>query len=229
MDGALLIDKPLAWTSFDAVNYVRKIIAESENKHPNQVKVGHCGTLDPLATGLLILLIGNYTKRASELVKLDKTYYATMKLGETSTTGDAEGEKTVLSDNQPSQSELTSTLKKFTGSILQKPPAFSALKIGGQRAYKLARQGKAVELAARPVTIYKNELISYNYPFVKLLNQVSSGTYIRSLVEDMGRQLETGAYLVALRRTQISSFSIDKALELENLNIESIQNGLIGL
>jgi len=213
MHGILLVDKPSGWTSFDVVNYVRKIVAIQEGKKPKNVKVGHTGTLDPLATGLLVILIGKeYTRRAGELSKQDKTYEVTMKLGETSTTGDEEGEKTVMSDKQPSKAEIEASLQQLTGNIMQTPPAFSAMKINGQRAYKLAREGKVVVLEPRPVTIYSNRLTSYEYPLVKFTSKVSSGTYIRSFVEDLGKELGTGAYMADLRRTQIGDFSIEKAV-----------------
>src|ERR1700735_5061609 len=139
MNGMLLVDKPYDWTSFDVVNYVRRIIAIAEGKKPKQVKVGHSGTLDPLATGLLVLLIGSYTKRAPELTKLDKTYEVTMKLGETSTTGDEEGEKTVIAGQRAIDREkIDAALQKFTGGLMQTPPIFSAMRVNGQRAYKLA-------------------------------------------------------------------------------------------
>lgn len=226
MDGILLVDKPLGWSSFDAVNYVRRIIAVAADKKPKQVKVGHTGTLDPLATGLLILLIGNYTKRAQELFKLDKTYEATVKLGETSTTGDAEGEKTFISDKQPTNAEILSVLEKYTGNIMQTPPIYSAMKVDGQRAYQLARQGRPVKLEPRAVTVYRNNLVGYKYPEMKFISQVSSGTYIRSLVEDLGRSLGTGAHLIALRRSQVGPYILDKAIQLENLDPEMIQANL---
>src|ERR1019366_3888532 len=185
MDGFLLVDKPKGWTSFDVVNYVRKILAQSQNKKPKQVKVGHTGTLDPMATGLLVLLIGSYTKRAPELTKLDKTYEVTMKLGETSSTGDEEGQKSQVSSKKPTQKDAEEAVAKFVGEILQTPPAFSAIKIGGQRAYKLARQGKEVKLEPRKATVYSMQLTDYSYPEVKFTAKVSSGTYIRSLVEDI--------------------------------------------
>lgn len=212
MQGLLLVDKPKTWTSFDVVNYVRKIVATAEGKKPKNVKVGHTGTLDPLATGLLVLVIGKeYTRRAAEFSKLDKTYEVTLKLGETSTTADDEGEKTVISGMIPDQTAILAALQQFTGHIMQTPPQFSAMKIDGQRAYKLARAGKTVEMQARPVTIYSNQLTSYDYPFVKFTSTVSSGTYIRSLAEDMGRELQTGAYMSDLRRTSIDTFTIDNA------------------
>lgn len=212
MNGILLIDKPREWTSFDVVNYIRKMVATREGKKPKNVKVGHTGTLDPLATGLLVILVGKeYTRRASELSKQDKTYEVTMKLGEASTTGDEEGEKTAVSDKRPSRGEIEAALQQFTGEIMQTPPAFSAMKINGQRAYKLAREGKTVTLEPRPVTIYSNQLTEYDYPFVKFTSRVSSGTYIRSLVEDLGKTLDSGAYMSDLRRTEVGQFTIDRA------------------
>jgi tRNA pseudouridine55 synthase len=212
VQGILLIDKQKDWTSFDVVNYVRKMVATAEGKKPKNTKVGHTGTLDPQATGLLVLLVGKeYTRRAEELTKLDKTYEVTMKLGQTSTTGDEEGEKTAISDNQPAKEEIEAALQQFTGDIMQTPPAFSAMKINGQRAYKLAREGKEVILEPRPIKIYKTELTSYDYPYVKFISEVGSGTYIRSLVEDLGKVLETGAYMSDLRRTKVGEFSIAEA------------------
>jgi tRNA pseudouridine55 synthase len=173
-----------------------------------------------------VLLIGSYTKRAPELVKLDKTYEVTMKLGETSTTGDEEGEKLKTSADQPQRNEIEDALQKFTGDIMQTPPAFSAIKVNGQRAYKLARTGQAVELAARPVSVYQNLLGSYDYPLVIFTSKVSSGTYIRSLVEGLGKELTTGAYMSDLRRTCIGGFDIKNALSVEHLDVEQLQNGL---
>jgi tRNA pseudouridine55 synthase len=212
MQGLLLVDKPKTWTSFDVVNYVRKMVATANGTKPKNTKVGHTGTLDPMATGLLVLLIGKeYTRRAGELSKLDKTYEVTMKLGETSTTADEEGEKTVVSDAVPTEKAVLEALERLQGQIMQVPPAFSAMKINGQRAYKLARKGETVELEARPVTIYSSELTSYDYPYVKFTSRVSSGTYIRSLVTDLGELLGTGAYMSDLRRTSIGDFDLKEA------------------
>lgn len=256
MQGVLLVDKPKTWTSFDVVNYVRKIVrqqalvesyqvhkAESEKKGEvldfstfrlltrlPKVKVGHTGTLDPLATGLLVLLVGKeYTHRAGELTKLDKTYAVTMKLGETSTTGDEEGAKTAVADTIPTREAILEALKAFTGQIMQTPPAFSAIKVDGKRAYDLARAGKAVKLEARPVTIYDIKLTDYTYPFVRFIADVSSGTYIRSLVEDLGTTLGTGAYMSDLRRTRIGRFDISSALTVQNLDAAIVQERLIEL
>jgi tRNA pseudouridine55 synthase len=218
MQGILLVDKPKTWTSFDVVNYIRRIVAAAEGKKPKNVKVGHTGTLDPLATGLLVILVGKeYTRRAAEWSKLDKTYEVTMKLGETSTTADDEGKKTIVSDAVPSNEEIVAALAKFTGDIMQTPPIYSAMKVNGVRAYKLAREGKEVVLEPRPAKIYSSELIEYTYPYMKFTSEVSSGTYIRSLVDDLGQELGTGAYMSDLRRTQIGGFSIESALEISAL------------
>ena len=230
MQGILLVDKPVDWTSFDAVNYVRRIVATVGGKKPKNCKVGHSGTLDPFATGLLILLIGKeYTRRASEFSKLDKTYEMTMMLGKTSTTGDPEGEISEISDRVPDQSEIEAALQKFRGEISQIPPAYSAIKIDGVRAYKLAREGKEVVIEARPVTIRRLELRSYDYPIVTLVADVSSGTYIRTLVEDLGRTLETGAYTTQLRRTSVGVSSVKNSYDPKSLNTENLQQVIIDM
>jgi tRNA pseudouridine55 synthase len=227
MQGVLLVDKPAGWTSFDVVNYVRRIVATAEDKKPKNVKVGHTGTLDPFATGLLVLLIGKeYTKRAGELSKADKTYEITFQLGATSTTGDPEGEITSVSDVKPTQKDIEAALEKFRGPIQQVPPAYSAIKINGQRAYKLARAGKEVIIEPRPVTIHSLELVDYNYPEVKLVAEVSSGTYIRTLVEDLGQFLNTGAYTTDLRRTKIGGFDLRRAKPVKEFDAEIIAGSL---
>jgi tRNA pseudouridine55 synthase len=216
MDGILLIDKPSGWTSFDVVARVRgQIKRETGLKKP---KVGHTGTLDPLATGLLIIVVGSYCKRAEEFSKLDKVYEVTLKLGETSTTGDGEGEKTKVSSVEPTKEELEAALQLFTGKLMQTPPIYSAIKVDGQRAYKLAREGKEVKLEPRPVTIHSITKGEYAYPFVKFTAHVSSGTYIRSLVEDIGREMGVGAYMSALRRSEVGDYSITGAQGIENLD-----------
>src|SRR5688572_4424264 len=169
MNGILLVDKPAGWTSFDVVNKIRRMVSSSgpSNSNKKRFPVGHTGTLDPLATGLLVLMLGTYTKKVPEFTKLDKTYEVTMRLGQTSTTGDEEGEKTLVSDEQPSREEIEAALAKFTGEIMQTPPAFSAIKINGQRAYDLARKGQTPDLKPRPATIYKIEFTDYGYPDVR--------------------------------------------------------------
>jgi tRNA pseudouridine55 synthase len=228
MQGVLLVDKPADWTSFDVVNFVRRMVATAEGKKPKHVKVGHTGTLDPFATGLLILLIGkDYTRQAQGLTKLDKTYEVTMKLGFTSSTGDPEGEIIPVNDTLPTPEELEAAVAQFRGVIQQVPPAFSAIKINGQRAYKLARAGKEVIIEPRQVTINRLEVVEYAYPEVKLVADVSSGTYIRSLVEDLGRSLNTGAYTTALRRTAVGRFGIETAVtDPKQLQIEALAASL---
>ena len=223
MQGLLLVDKPAGWTSHDVVNYVRKIVAAYEGKKPKNTKVGHTGTLDPFATGLLVILVGKeYTRKAQQLSKADKTYAVTMRLGQVSTTGDPEGEITEVNDSQPSREELEATLQKFTGEIEQTPPIYSAIKVNGQRAYKLARAGNEVVLEPRKTTIHELRLVSYDYPQVHLIATVGSGTYIRTLVEDIAKTLGTGAYTVALQRSCIDNFELKDALSKDELSAETI-------
>lgn len=222
-DNILLIDKPAGWTSFDVVAKVRGHIRRSytnrgEKPTKRQLKVGHAGTLDPFATGLLIILIGEATKKAGEFLKLDKIYEAEIMLGKTSTTGDPEGEITITPQNSSFQGlsleKVKDVLASFTGEITQRPPIFSAIKINGQRAYKLARDGKEVEIPERTVMIYSLELLEYDYPRLKIRTHVGSGTYIRSLAVDIGEALGTGAYCHVLRRTQVSDWKIADARSL---------------
>jgi len=223
MNGILLVDKPEGWTSHDVVAKVRGIIKANTGQ---KVKVGHTGTLDPMATGLLVLVLGSYTKRAGEFSKLDKVYEAELTLGVTSPTGDKEGELTETSDEQPEKTTAEAVLGRFEGEILQKPHIYSAVKINGQRAYKAARAGKTVEIEPRKVTISQLLITSYQYPKLKITCKVSSGTYIRSLAEDIGQALGTGAYLSALRRTQVGSLVVSEALKLEALSNENIAKHL---
>ena len=225
MNGILLVDKPAGWTSFDVVNKVRRTVEQGGLNVTGKKRfpVGHTGTLDPLATGLLVLLLGNYTKRAPELTKLDKTYEVTMRLGQTSTTGDEEGEKIAASGQRPGGRDIETVLEQFRGEIMQTPPAYSAVKVNGQRAYKLARAGKQPELKPRPVTVHDITFDGYEYPDVQFRAHVSSGTYIRTLVEDIGKALGTGAYMAALRRTKVGRFDIGEALTIEDCIPEAIK------
>jgi len=228
MQGVLLVDKPATWTSFDVVNYVRKIVANDEGKKPKNVKVGHSGTLDPFATGLLVLLIGkDYTRQATKYTKLDKTYEIAMKLGYKSSTGDPEGQIEEVLGSEPTKEHFSQVITEFTGVITQVPPAFSAIKVDGVRAYKLARAGQEVNLEPREVTINNLSIISYDFPDARLVADVSSGTYIRVLVEDIALKLGTCAYTTDLRRTQVGEFSIDKAVKIDDLDIELINKNII--
>jgi tRNA pseudouridine55 synthase len=168
-------------------------------------------------------MVGSYTKRAAEFSKLDKTYEAELVLGKVSSTGDPEGEITQKSDKVPTQEEINKVLEEFTGEIEQTPHKFSAMKIDGQRAYKLAREGKEVKLEPRKVTIYSIQDVEYSYPKLKFTTEVSSGTYIRSLAEDIGEKLGTKAYLFALRRTKVDKFMLENASTIDNLTTEDLE------
>lgn len=242
MDGYLLIDKPVGITSHDVVEKVRHILRQAESSKLKaqsrteklsakdfqllatspKVKVGHTGTLDPLASGLMILVLGSYTRRAQEFSKMDKTYEVEVTLGATSATGDAEGPITAHNDKEPRLEEIENVLKDFVGEINQTPHAHSAVKVGGQRAYKLARAGKDFKIEPRRVKIYSIENIKYDYPKLSFTTEVSSGTYIRSLAEDIGSKLGIGAYVSALRRTKVSKFDVKKAAELQKLSKSAI-------
>lgn len=230
----LLVDKPEGISSFGVVARVRRKLSEEAGtvsvkgkdgvvrEKRKKVKVGHTGTLDPFATGLLVLLIGKGTKRANEFLKLDKEYIATVRLGATSTTGDPEGEVTVVRDVRVlSRADVEKAVEKFVGETEQKVPSYSAVKINGERAYKLARAGKEVEMPVRKVRIDEIEILDYKWPDLTIRCQVSSGTYIRALGEDIGKELGVGGYLTALRRTQVGEWRIEEAKRLEELGIDS--------
>lgn len=224
MDGLLLVNKPKDWTSFDVVAKIRGILKKSGVTKP---KVGHTGTLDPQATGLLVLTLGTYCKRAGEFSKLDKTYEVELELGKTSTTDDSEGEITTVSSEEPAKEAVEQAVNSFVGTIEQIPPVFSAIKVNGKRAYKMAREGKEVALEARPVTIYTISNLMYVYPKVTFSAKVSSGTYIRSLARDIGQKLGTGAYMSDLKRIEVGEFALDAALSVEALIPETIHDSLL--
>lgn len=215
-NGIILIDKPAGLTSFGVVARVRRVLTNQANK---KVKVGHTGTLDPFATGLMILVIGKECKNAGLYSKLDKVYEATFRLGQKSTTGDPEGDIETVSEAIPTHQEVEKALAAFTGKIEQRPPIFSAIKINGKRAYKLARDGEEVEIPLRTIEVYSLELVEYAYPELKIRTHVSSGTYIRSLAVDIGEVLGTGAYCSELRRTKINEHTIADAKKLEDFGI----------
>lgn len=211
-DSILLIDKPSGITSFGVVARVRRKLSQQLGK---KAKVGHTGTLDPFATGLMIIVTGKECRNAGIYSKLDKVYEATVRLGQTSSTGDPEGKILRVSDSVPGLDEVKVALRQFTGEIQQTPPIYSAIKINGQRAYKLARNGgtaDTIEMPIRTVTIFNLELTDYVYPDIKIRVHVSSGTYIRTLAEDIGKVLGTGAYCSQLRRTKIADFSVDDSV-----------------
>ncbi len=207
-DGIILINKPAEMSSFGVVARVRRQLSQHYGR---KMKVGHTGTLDPFATGLMILVVGKECKNAQQYSKLDKTYEATIVLGETSSTGDPEGEIVKASDKKVAQAEIETEIEQFRGTITQIPPAFSAIKVGGQRAYKLAREGKKVDIPERQVTIHSLDVINYEYPYLKIKTHVSSGTYIRTLAQDVGEKLGTGAYCSELRRITVGKYDIKDA------------------
>lgn len=223
MEGILLVDKPEGWTSFDVCNYVRRIVSTIEGKKPKNVKVGHTGTLDPAATGLLMLCVGKATKMVPELIKQDKTYEVELKLGKSSTTGDKEGDISEVSDFKPTNEQIVEVLNGFVGEIEQTPPIYSAIKVNGKRAYELARAGKEVVMTPRKVVIYFIDSVDYEYPTLKFNSRVGSGTYIRSLAEDIGKKLGTGAYMSELRRISIGDSNIDQAYPVSEINQELLQ------
>lgn len=211
MDGILLINKPSGMTSHDVVGQVRRLLKEK--------RVGHTGTLDPLATGLLVLCVGTATRIARFLEAGDKEYAASMRLGVVTDTLDADGR--VLETRSyapPERHRVLDVLRAFSGEIMQRPPAFSAVKVGGVASYTLARKGTPVELKPRPVTIRSIVLETYEDPFLSFTVQCSKGTYIRTLCADVGETLGTGGHLTALVRTRSGSFRIEQALALEDLS-----------
>ncbi len=214
-EGALLlIDKPLGWTSFDVVNKIRYAL----KKHLNikKIKVGHAGTLDPLATGLLLVCTGKYTKQIDSLQAMQKEYTGTFKLGATTPSYDAEtAEEHFFDTSKLCAEDLETARPRFIGEIDQFPPIFSAIKVDGKPLYESARQGKTVEVKSRKVTIFDFQLQEIRWPFVDFRVQCSKGTYIRSLAHDFGKALNNGAYLSALRRTAIGNYSVKEAWNLE--------------
>lgn len=209
-DRILLVDKPEGISSFGVVAKVRRKLRDEFGR---KIKVGHTGTLDPFATGLLILMSGKMTKKSGDFLKLDKEYIATMKLGFTSSTGDREGEISEFGKNLlvPTRAKIDETIAGFIGKIKQTVPKYSAVKINGRRAYELARRGVDFETPTREVEIYEIEVIKYDYPELVIRCKVSSGTYIRTLAEDIGKALGVGAYLTALRRTQVGKYRVEDA------------------
>jgi len=203
----LLIDKPLEWTSFDVVNKLRYQLKIK--------KIGHAGTLDPLATGLLIICTGKMTKKIDEFMGLEKEYTGTFVLGSTTPSHDLETEITKVAEvTHLSEQMILETARKFKGKISQIPPAHSAIKVGGKRSYELARQGKQSELKPREVDIKEFEIRGINLPEVNFRVVCSKGTYIRSLARDFGESLIVGAYLSSLCRTRIGPYKLEEALQI---------------
>jgi tRNA pseudouridine55 synthase len=214
VNGWLVLDKPVGMTSTHAVSVVKRLFAAK--------RAGHAGTLDPLASGCLPIALGEATKTVPFVMDGRKTYEFTVRWGEERDTDDAEGRVVASSPARPTPEAIRALLPRFTGTIAQVPPRFSALKIEGERAYDLAREGKAVELAARPVDIHRLEFVAMPDPdHAVLAAECGKGTYVRALARDLGRQLDCLGHVVALRRTAVGSFGQDCAVTLETLHAAS--------
>ncbi len=217
--GILNIDKPVGCTSRDVVDRVERVIGPA--------KAGHAGTLDPLASGVLVICVGKATRLIQYVQQMRKQYCALFLLGRRSETDDAEGAVHSLPDApMPDRETLDQVLPQFLGEIQQRPPVYSAVKSGGHRAYQLARQGRAPELAPRAVTIHNIRVERYDYPELMLTIECGSGTYIRALGRDVAAALGTAAVMTALRRTAIGQFHVEDAISLENLSLESLPQQL---
>ncbi len=208
----ILIDKPLTWSSFQAVNKLKFVLKRKFNLS-KRFKIGHAGTLDPLATGLLIICTGKFTKSINEIQAQEKEYTGTIKLGETTPSYDLETDvDKTFPTAHITEALLKETLLQFTGEIMQKPPVFSAIKKDGKRLYEHARAGEEVEIEARKTTIYEFELTRIELPEVDFRVKCSKGTYIRSLAYDFGKALNSGGHLTVLRRTKIGNYSVEDAI-----------------
>ncbi|MGH7242592.1 MAG: tRNA pseudouridine(55) synthase TruB [Phycisphaerales bacterium] len=223
--GLLVIDKQQGFTSMDVCAILRTRLRRGGA--PKRVKVGHAGTLDPLATGVLVVLVGKATRMVDKLMATEKEYETTIDLSRSSTSDDLGGEITQVPVSEPpTQDAVESALAAFRGEIMQLPPQFSAMKIGGQRAYKLAREGTHAPLQPRPVMIHSIELRSYNWPLVEIHVRSGKGVYIRSLARDLGIALGTGGLLTALRRTRVGDYSASAAKTLDQLPQLLVQGDL---
>lgn len=213
----LLVDKPLGWTSFQAVNKIKRTLI-GQLGLPKRFKIGHAGTLDPLATGLLVICTGKFTKRIDQFQAEDKEYTGTFTLGATRPSYDMETEIDGTYDiSGISHTDIERVTVQFLGEIEQFPPAHSAIKIGGERVYEKARRGETVEMKARRIRISQFEITDIELPIVRFRVVCSKGTYIRSLADDFGKALGSGAYLSELRRTKSGSFTVDEAWQLDAL------------
>jgi tRNA pseudouridine55 synthase len=220
ISGLFNLNKPQGMTSRWTVDQVQRLVRPA--------KAGHAGTLDPLATGVLVVAVGQATRLVEYVQQLPKQYRADFLLGRTSTTEDVDGEVSELLDPPiPSRSEIQHAAEKFLGKIMQRPPAFSALKVAGKRAYALARRGHEVELQPRPVRVHRLEIIEIDYPRLMLEIECSSGTYVRSLGRDLAESLGTGAIMSALERTAIGSFHIQDAIDVQSLSRDNIADHLL--
>jgi tRNA pseudouridine55 synthase len=225
LSGIINLDKPAGLSSARAVAHAKRLL-------PRKTRIGHAGTLDPFATGVLLLLVGAATRQCERLMDQPKQYEATIKFGATTPTDDPESPEQPWTAREPklgpepSREQIEAALPRFIGQIQQRPPAFSALKIAGRRAYDLARKGHEVKLEPRMVQVYGIELLEYDWPLLKLRIDCGRGTYIRALARDLGEALDTGGYLTALRRTRIGDFLVQNAVTLDTLGTGGVDSFL---
>jgi len=218
----MLVDKPKDWTSFDVVNKLRYKVRHRHGT--KKFKVGHAGTLDPMATGLLLIAIGKYTKLLDQLQGLGKSYSATIMLGGTTPSYDAEeAEDAQYPTAHITRQLVDGCLEDYRGDIMQMPPMYSALKVDGVRLYKKARKGQTVEIKKRPVNVSQLDVTRFDLPLLDVACTVSKGTYIRSLAHDIGQSLQSGGYLTQLRRTRVADYSVEDALSVDQA-VEWIEN-----
>lgn len=213
----LYFNKPLRWTSFDLVNKFRYKLTRKLGV--KKIKVGHAGTLDPLATGVMIVCTGKATKRINTLQAMTKEYVATLKLGKTTPSFDLEHEVDAIYPTEHiTEEKVQEALSSFIGTIEQIPPIYSAVKVKGKRAYDMARNGEEVKLKAKTLVIDEIELLSYTLPVIKIRVVCSKGTYIRALARDIGKALASGAHLIALERTRIGDVTLDQCMKVDNID-----------
>jgi tRNA pseudouridine55 synthase len=218
--GVINLDKPPGLSSARVVDRVKRLL-------PRGTKIGHAGTLDPFATGVLLLLVGKATKSCETLMGQRKGYEALVKLGARTATDDPESpEEAVEVATPPTESQIRQAAAQFVGAIQQRPPAFSAMKVAGQRAYKLARQGEAVEIRPRTVTVYSLAVTEYAWPTVRLSIECGRGTYIRAIARDLGDAVGVGGYLLELRRTFVGRFRVEDAVSLEKITADGVESHL---
>ena len=221
----ICIDKPLGWTSFDAVKRLRGAI--QRRLHVKKFKVGHAGTLDPLATGVLLVCTGKATRRIEELQSGEKEYVATVELGATTPSFDLETEIDAFFPTDHITEELAQeALQSFVGEIMQVPPVFSAVKVDGKRAYKYARHGKELELKAKPVNIHEIEFLSLENNLLKFRVVCGKGTYIRSLARDLGKKLNSGAHIKELKRTRVGKIKLEDCLKIDEA-VDKVANSTL--
>jgi tRNA pseudouridine55 synthase len=219
--GVINLDKPAGLSSARVVDRVKRLL-------PRGTKIGHAGTLDPFATGVLLLLVGKATKSCEMLMGQRKGYEALVKLGARTATDDPESpEEAVEVVTPPGEAGVREAAARFVGAIQQRPPAFSAMKVDGQRAYKLARRGEAVAMKPRAVTVYSLEVVEYAWPTVRVRIECGRGTYIRAIARDLGEALGVGGYLVELRRTFVGRFRVADAVSLEKITADGVESHLV--